>query len=214
MNIKINSDFTDYYDDLQDSTSEIVYNRVLKTTEQRGTLLKQLREMGIKTIDIKQVNQFTTLDDKIVVYTDPTLHNGLGKKIMDVQEAQQMYYNSLASLYISESKYTVKFLQIGKRRITMYFKKNDSHTLDMGQLDSIAESPSEFNRRVGCPIYSIDYISSNGALLATDFNKCENLARLGINKYITGCNIMAEISESLLAYNKSSKEHSNEQHDQ
>ena len=48
----IKSDFNDYYDILNDNKSIITYDRYLSNSMQRGSALKFLRKLGIKTIDI------------------------------------------------------------------------------------------------------------------------------------------------------------------
>lgn len=200
--ICIKSDFTDYYDILNDNNSNIVYNRYLKNCKQRGSALKYLRNIGIKTIEIKQVNKFFRGDGPIVVYTDPNGHNSQGKKIITVDDAMQSYENCIASKYFIDSDITIKYLQIGKRRFTLYFKKNKQFTLNMGELIDIKESSPEYNRLFGLPIFSIDYISNGKEMIAIDFNEVENLQALNINKYIDYNIIIQEIKDALIVYNK------------
>lgn len=199
--LNINSDFTDYYDVLSDKNSIITYNRFLADSKQRGTALKYLRSIGIKTVELKQVNKFFRDDGPIIVYTNPKGHHGEGKKILSVDEALQSYENSIACKYY-EDTVTIKYVQIGKRRFTLCFQKFDPVTLNMGRLISIRESTPEYNRLVGLPIFSIDYISNGHEMLATDFNEVENLQRIGMNNYISARDVVAEIEESLKIYNK------------
>ena len=201
--ICIQSDFNDYYDILSDDKSALVYKRYMCDCKQRGTDLKYLRSIGIKTIELKQVSQFSSLDGNIVVYTDPKGHNGNGKKIMNVNEAMLNYSNCLASKYYeTEDNFTIKYLQIGKRRFTLCFKKIDKLSLSPGILVDIKESSNEYNRLIGLPIFSIDYISNNNEMIATDFNEVQNLSSIGMQNYISPDNIMTEILESLAIYNK------------
>lgn len=199
--LHINSDFTDYYDSLNDDNSIITYNRFLSDCKQRGTALKYLRSLGIKTLELKQVSQYFRDEGPIVVYTDIKAHNSNGKKIMDVADANLYNANCLASKYY-DVKINIKFLQIGKRRLTLTFEKLDSMSLRPGRLIDIKESTSDYNRLVGLPIFSIDYIPINNEMVATDFNEVENLARLGINRYISSNEIVNEIINSLKIYNK------------
>lgn len=200
--ICIKSDFTDYYDRLQDSNSVLTYNRYLSESKQRGTALKYVRSLGIKTIELKPVNKFLSLDGKILVYTNPKLHNGEGKKILTVDEALQSYSNCIASKFYEDIELTVKFLQVGKRRFTLYFRKDNPYDLSCGKLVSINESTSDYNRLIGLPIFSIDYIQRHGEMIATDFNEVENIMRLGIDKIISAEDIIKEIKNSLIIYNK------------
>lgn len=198
----IKSDYTDFYDVLSNDNSIITYNRYLNQCKQRGSALKYLRSLGIKTLDIKQVNQFFRGDGPIVVYKDPIGHGGMGKAIMTVDEAMQSYSNCVASKYYNTDGFTIKYLQIGKRRFSLCFKKNESETLDMGTLVDIKEITPEYNRLIGLPIFSIDYISNGYDMIATDFNEVENLHNLGIDRYLDSNAVITEIIDALTVYNK------------
>jgi len=202
-NLCIQSDFIDYYDYLSSDTSNIIYNRYVSQCKQRGVALKYLRNLGIKTVELKQVNKFFREDGNIVVYTDPRAHNSLGKKIMTVDEANQMYANYIASHYYETTEgITLKFLQVGKRRFTLYYKKNDHYSLEMGKLIDIRESKPYYNRLIGLPIFSIDYISNGREMIATDFNEVENLKAIGVSNLLKSQDVILEIVDALIAYNK------------
>lgn len=200
--IEIKSDFVDYYDHLNDIKSAFKYERYLSRCKQRGTALKALRSMGIKTLELKQVNQFCLSDGYIVVYTNPSAHGGLGKRIMTVDEAQMSYSNCVASIYHNNSDTTLKYVQVGKRRFMLYFKKQFEHTLEQGELVDIREAQSEYNRLVGIPIFSIDYVSNGLEMVATDFNEVQNLGKININRYITDKDVVELIADSMIVYNK------------
>lgn len=198
----IKSDYTDFYDVLSNNNSIITYNRYLSQCKQRGSALKYLRSLGIKTLDIKQVNQFFRGDGPIVVYKDPMGHHGNGKAIMSVDDAMQYYSNCVASNYYNKDGFTIKYLQIGKRRFSLCFKKNEAETLDVGTLIDIKENTSEFNRLIGLPIFSIDYISNGCEMIATDFNEVENLHNINMDRYLDSNTIITEIIDALTVYNK------------
>lgn len=198
----IKSDYTDFYDVLSNNNSIITYNRYLSQCKQRGSALKYLRSLGIKTLDIKQVNQFFRGDGPIVVYKDPMGHHGNGKAIMSVDDAMQYYSNCVASNYYNKDGFTIKYLQIGKRRFSLCFKKNEAETLDVGTLIDIKESNSEFNRLIGLPIFSIDYISNGYEMIATDFNEVENLHNINMDRYLDSNTVITEIIDALTVYNK------------
>lgn len=200
--LKINSDFNDYYDILS-SESTLTYNRFLNGSPQRASDLKFLRRLGLKTIELKPVSSFLMDSGYIVVYTKPNMHNGKGKKILTVGEANTLYSNFTASSYlIPDNGYTIKVLQIGERRFTLVFQKANPISLDIGQLISITENSREYNRLIGLPIFSIDYIIKNNEMIATDFNRVEKLDRLGIHNYIKPEEVINQIRGALIAYNK------------
>lgn len=197
----IKSDFVDYYDNLSSNTG-IIYNRMISDVKQRGSALRYLRSLGVKTLDIKQVSNFSYLDGDLVVYTDSKKHHGNGKKIMSYEEALTYYSNYPASIYLEDSKgITIKVLQIGQRRFNLTFKKEDK-SLTEGKLIGISEMTPAFNMLIGLPIFSIDYVASGCEMIATDFNEVENLSRIGINNYISSDDVCKEIINSLYAYNK------------
>jgi hypothetical protein len=199
----IKSDFTDYYDTLHNEDSAITYNRFISNSMQRGSALKYLRSLGIKTVDIKPVNQYFSTDGTIVVYTNPKGHNGTGKKILTVDEAQLYYGNCVASQYIeSKDNLTIKFVQVGKRRFTLCFRKESPVSLDIGTLVDIKESSQEYNRLIGLPIFSIDYISSNNEMVATDFNEVQSLKQIGLDSCIGADSIIDEVRDAIITYNK------------
>ena len=202
-NLKIESDFIDFYDNLNNDNSVLIYKRYLKNCKQRGTDMKYLRSLGVKTIELKQVNQLIGYNGQIVVYTDPKAHNGYGKMIMNVDEAMLSYSNCLASpYYFTENNLSIKYLQIGKRRFNLCFQKPEPLSLNCGTLIDIKESEPQYNRLIGLPIFSIDYISTGREMIATDFNEVQNLQILGMNNYISSESIIEEVIQSLAIYNK------------
>lgn len=200
--IEIKSDFTDYYDSLNNKESVLKYERFLSNSKQRGTALKILRNMGIKTIDIKPVNQYFRGDGLLVVYTNPNGHSSTGKRIMTVDDAMMSYGHCPASIYYSISDMWIKYLQVGNRRFTLYFKKGSEVSLEKGVLTDIRETRSEYNPLVGIPIFSIDYITNGVETLATDFNEVQNLQSIGIDRYMTAQEVVDQIAGALVAYNK------------
>lgn len=199
--LSIESDFKDFYD-IESSPNGIVYRRFMKDGLSRGKALSYLRTLGIKTLDLKQVSDFSFLNDKLVVYTDPKKHGGAGKKIMSFEEARECYSNFLASAYLPESNgITLKYLQIGKRRYALTFK-NENESLELGKLIDIRPYSEEYNYIIGLPVFSIDYICKDGLMIATDFNEVQNLEKIFMNHYLNSGEVKQEIINALLAYNK------------
>ena len=199
----IKSDFTDYYDNLSDSGASIVYNRFYSECHQRGAALNLLRNYGIKTIDIKPVSSFLSSEGKIVVYTNPKLHSGMGKRIMTVDEALQSYENCPASKYHDECEQFIKMLQVGKHRFMLTYKRNDSSSLTDNTLINFVKMSSDYNRIIGLPIFSIDYICYNNEMVATDFNEVENISKYSdVKNTLTPEQVVSEVKASLIKYNK------------
>lgn len=198
ISIRIDSDFTDYYDSLQDTGSIYTYSRI-RVPQQRAIELRTLKSLGIQTIGIKPVSQYLP-NERIVVYKNALGHSSSGKEIMDASVAMLKYSNSAASIYY-DSDYSIKMIQIGKIQLVLYFK-NIKNELALGKLVDIKVNQSDYNRSIGLPIYSIDYIVINNKMVATDFNTVEKLDKYGIKHIIDGETIINEISNALVMYNK------------
>ncbi len=200
--IKLISDFTDYYDNLCDDTSQIVYKRNLSDCMQRGSALNFLQSKSIKTVEVKPVSAFSNWDNKLVVYKNPMANHEEGKEIVDVNFAKQMYPNCLASKYIESDNFlTIKFLQLGRKRFTITYQGSEL-SLDKGSIVDIAESVSGYNTDIPYPIFSINYISIDNVMVATDFNEIENLQLLNFETQVNSESVIEEIRQALIFYNK------------
>lgn len=204
MELALNSDFKDYYDVCFDANSKIIYNRI-RANMQRAKELKLLRNIGVKTIDLYAVNELLenfNRDELVVVYTDALKHNGNGKKIVTVNEAMNNYKNCLASRYMNVTNgFYIKYLQVGKRRFNITMFNNGQ--IKRGNVYNIQEINQDYNRLIGLPIFSIDYIADYfNNMIAIDFNTVENIESLNINKIMTAEEVKREIYDSMLIYNK------------
>lgn len=198
--VNIVSDFIDCYDYLS-SPNGLIYERKLSKNT-RGHDLKFLRSLGLKTIEIKPVNQFSYLDEKLVVYTKSNGHDGTGKKICNYIEAMEQYASYPASKFISLDETngcTIKTLQIGSRRFNIFFRK-EYEDLEHGKIVNITEASRDFNNILRLPIFSIDYINKGNELIATDFNSVQKLDSINILEIMTADSIIKEIYEALVEY--------------
>lgn len=200
--LSIVSKFSDYYDsECSENNNDLVYNRQRGKYRQRGAALSFIRGIGVKTIDIKTVNSFMFSNaDKIVVYTDSMRHNSDGKRVMTPMEASLQYENCVASKFYSDANISVKYLQIGKRRFTVYLKHDNPETLSQGEVINIVEQASGYNRLIGLPIYSIDYIQINNEMVATDFNEIERLRLLNFQSVMSSAEVIEEIKQAMIVY--------------
>lgn len=203
--VKIVSDFIDFYDTLSSADGfSLVYNRNYGDANTRVQDMKYLQSMGIQTIQLKSARLFNSVDaEQLVIYTNDKKHCSDGKRVVSISEANLMYGNNLASKFHTEaSGITNKFLQIGSRRFRLTLKNDTPYSITEGTLIHIQELQSDLNYRIGLPIFSIDYISTNEGMLAVDFNAVQNLYQLGMDKYITSEEVMLEIKKAILAYQK------------
>lgn len=165
--VVINSDFKDYYDSefvaqIRNKKQSYVYNRLKSNSKHRAEDLKYLRTNNIPTIEIKPVVNFQLLEPsiKILVYTQPTEHNGMGKLILENREAQDLYPNLPGRLWVPNSEtggFTLKCLQIGERRFKIILKDSEhskkSDRLSDNQIVSIEEIDRQYSVWNRTPIY-------------------------------------------------------------
>ena len=201
--IYIESDFIDYYDELSSEENYIgIYERHLPT-ETRGTLLNQLTYSGIRTVDLRAAREFDSSIRYLVVYTNPKLHNSLGKRVVSLEEAKLIYPNNLASPFYEESNgETLKYLQVGCRRFRVNLKSDDPFKMKEGRIVKIEELSPYPNYTILKPIFSIDYISTGKEMIAVDFNPIQNLGKIGFEEVMSAEEVMHEIKKALIAYNK------------
>lgn len=200
--VKIVSDFVDYYDTESNAVDPLmIYVRNYSDSLPRGESLKFMRDIGVKTIQIGLPREFVGTHEKVVVYTDIRAHNSLGKIIVDSKLAADIYSNNLASPYYIESNgVTIKFLQVGTRRFRITFK-NDKEELNEGTIESVEELEPALNRLVRKPVFSLDYIPNGKEMLCVDFNAVQHIGKLGLQKIMSGTEVIEEIKKALLAYN-------------
>ena len=197
----INSDFKDYYDETaKNIQSNLVYNRFISKSMSRGKALKYLSNMGIKTIEMKQASEFSVYDKYIVIYNDVYAHNGKGKLILSVEEALKYHSNCLASQFYETDGLTVKYTQIGKRRFYITYKKDNILSLDIGNIIDVKELEPAYNEYIRLPIFSIDYISIDNNMVATDFNECQNMGLVYMDRIIDSESVVNEIINAIKYY--------------
>lgn len=199
-NAWLESEFEDYYDQSLAvlAQSGLAYNRV-RTINNRNKELAKLKDIGIETIKLTAATRIWTQSSRVVVYTDAGKHDGKGKEVYSLSEAQLMFNSSLVSEYIPQKDgIGYKMLYIGKLgfKCTMLYRDG----IHMAGCLDITPVQGGYNKRIGLPIYSIDYININGKLVACDFNEVENLSMLGFWQVMNAESIAGEIMESLLMY--------------
>lgn len=202
MRIGLESDYKDYYDSAfykaeNNEGADIVYSRMKSHEPSKGKGLARLRKFGIQTIQLNATREINNVS-KVIVYTD-TNKKGCGAVVMSLNDAKIMYPNSLASEFYEGVDEIYKLLYIGKRRFAITIKK-DANT-SKGQITSIKEINSMFNKAIAEPIFSIDYIETSVGLLAVRLNTAEKLEDYGIQNYMTPEEVVDEIWQALKAYN-------------
>ena len=98
--LRLESDFTDYYDGYFNSNATSVYKRLKNNGKTRAEQLNYLKSIGIKTVEFGPYSKMCNkTQSRFVVYTDPYLHDFAGKHIYTLGEVRNFYTNYL--LYLS-----------------------------------------------------------------------------------------------------------------
>ncbi len=202
LKLNIESDFVDYYDHLAiGKDGDATYVRKYSNSPSKGKAISELKKLNIQTILLGSVRDLASTYDKLVVYTDTTKHKGDGKLLMSSGDAMLTYSNSLASPYYGDSNgVTNKFLQLGSRRFRVVLE--NVSTFKTGRVLDFQEIQPCYNYLIGLPIFSIDYISTEYGMIATDFNTVQDLKSLGVQNAIQPTDIISEIYNSLIVYGK------------
>lgn len=196
--IRLVTDFNDYYDELCNDAGKVPYVRKYKNCMSKAEALRYLTNFGTPVIETKPVTKFNSFDRKLVVYTDPYAHCGKGKIICSYGEAVTSYPNYLASPYIEGTEgVSLKFLQVGSRRFRIMMKNNNfDNFVKPGIVTQIDELSPAFNYAISLPIFSIDYISCGNEMIAVDFNEVQDLSRLGFEDIMKPEEVIHEIEKS------------------
>lgn len=202
--IRIESDFSDYYDsEFSQSSQDKVYRRFKRDNFPKGKALKVLRDKGISTLDIRPVRDYINPDELLVIYTDPSLHDGRGKILCTWREAMFSYSNCLASLFIRDTGgVSLKFLQVGSRRFRLMMKNEDTEKVfEHGKIVSVDELQPELNFGFALPVFSIDYVSCSNEMIAVDFNRVQSLEKISFNNIMSASEVVSEIRKAVDSYN-------------
>lgn len=203
--LKINSNFTDYYDSTANSYnvpsfSDKCYDRQANLYKNRAQSIKFLKAIGVNAIDIIPVSKLGIYDGDVVVYVDPTLHHGQGKIVVSSNIALRDFYNCMCTKYYPDVSSVHKVLQIGEKRYNIQFNKKTVNGLEdfsHGEICDIRELKPAYMKNIRLPMFSIDYIDTQTDTLATDFNEVEKLHNLNFDTILKSEDVITELLKAL-----------------
>jgi len=215
MNIKLKTDFIDYYDHLFDRKGTPFY-RYSENSLSRFDMFKYMNNKDINTVEYGYPNDLYKYKDDyngLVIYKDLYKHRGEGKELVDFDTAKQKYNSDLASLYIdmstdNYSAISYRLLQIGKYRYWIEYKSRDGWRSNYGyvETDIVNEDINYSFTKIPEPLYAIDFVISNNELLAIDFNTSPGLKSIGLKEELSAGEVVNQIKTF---YNRYSNEHNN-----
>lgn len=157
MQLRLVSDFRDYYDHWFDLDGE-PFERMATGGMSRPEMLAYLDALGIPTPHhCIAGNMRTQIDDhdldlggrtyrvtgygdtlKVVVYTDDRAHRGEGKRLMTAREAVENYSQAYCSVYqdVPEAAgESVRYLRVGRRAFVYTYRSADDWRSNCGEVE-------------------------------------------------------------------------------
>lgn len=194
----LESDFDDYYDtELKAFDSQLKFIRSSKENMSKANALKFLRSLGYETIKLGPMDNYSD-NELVIVYSNPELHNGLGKQALTVDSAKIMYGNKPCAKCYNSSR-TYKILQIG---YSCYSLEIENDGLKESKLLKCIMIGKGFP---GCidmkyPMYSIDFVrNEKNDMIACDFDACVRLGHIeGIEESLPADMIVKELHKYLV----------------
>lgn len=230
--IHLQSDFRDYYDHWFAGSWEksgIVFDRRTTSGLLRPAMLTQLESIGlqvprhgrVKDIYCALANDAPVNDSdvvqeyikhlcEVVVYTDPSAHQGDGKIKISLLEAITNYPEYYASEHIPALPnglgQSLRYLRIGSRQFWLRYTSLDDWRSNCGDVHiellceekpkTIIESHPNIIQH---PLFAVDFVQSN-KLYAIDFNISPSIKGTGIEDIMTAKEAYTEIEKWLFIH--------------
>lgn len=186
--VKVESDFTDFYDSLSEDKSSVVYRRMKSDSISKNEAIRKLKNVGTDTVLTGAVKEIAHLGENLIIYTNDK--NRKEKIVMESDYAVMMYPNYYSSiLYKVEDKHIYSLVHIGMRRFQVM--RNNKEVTSIKEIEPI------INRALNYPIFSIDYIITKKGMVATGYNNILNLGEIGMQEVITAQEVIDEIYKSI-----------------
>ena len=187
MQLKLMSDFVDYYDIWLDAKG-YNFHRYVHSGMSRGPMFRYLESIGIQTVKYGQVSEVCEMyNGKVVIYTDSNKHAGEGKILMDSKRALVDYPNYLCSVYENEKEgESVKYVQLGLYYFKVDCKSYSDWRSNIGKIkNNLLEVDCGYHKDIKMPLFSIDYVHTKNGLKAIDFNYSEMIKNTEIETILT-----------------------------
>lgn len=206
-NIKLISDFTDYYDHYFQNDG-IKFSRHSEIGPDKIKQFKIIEEMGSLTVPHGIVSDFLNgyyFEDEMirsfVVYDNPELHCGEGRTFYrnghrlkfdgNISRLGYLYkeWNKPASLYIARgangmigNPETLRLLQIGRKCFWIEYKSDDQWRSNCGNVECKVVG-TEDRKLSKFPIYAIDFVVSK-EMYGIDLNISPGVRGTGVERLL------------------------------
>lgn len=205
MNIRLLSDFTDYYDHWFDSSAKQTFRRYSTDGLDRFGQLDLMERNGLRVPPWGSVRRLVNDPGRygapeaklpklsknaksLVVYTDPKAHCGEGKVLLSIDEAMARHPDCLATEYIADCPgLSWRYLQIGihgfwlECRSDTDWRSNygDGSWQVIGRQEGWGPPPFVVKR----PLYAIDFVIGD-RLYAVDYNVSPGVRGTGVERLL------------------------------
>lgn len=211
LEIILESNFKDYYDDIFNSKEGLIWKRNQTATFTRSDMFGILKKAGndvplfgnSRDIIPEIVSKEKTEDINVVVYLDDYKHgDGSSLSLVKLKEAFDFYGNkTVANYFPITSSISYTYLKIGKKDFGVIFENKEDWRSNFGYLFKSKVAcvgvGQDYHPKLPFAIFSIDYIRYDNKLYAVDFNLSPCLDKMGVRFFISPEEIYNEIKNAI-----------------
>lgn len=207
--------YSDYYDHWFDAVHSSppgtpVWIRNSRVFPLRRESFETLERFGIPTPAWGTVKDLKLSKlGKVVVYTDETYHQGMGKELISVFEAWEKYPDLLASEYVDNPFYRFdplsmdkayisvsrRYLMVGNSAWVMEYRSENDWRSNVGEVDiefigelkdeDLRDKMLSMMKHYKSPIFALDVVpQSKDVWLCTDLNLAPGMHNCGIRDFV------------------------------
>lgn len=192
--LRLVSDFNNFYDAWFDLEGPALYRLTNSGLDKRNQF-KFMESIGLKCPRhglVKDMD-FLSLDDSVVAYWDEMAHAGDGKEKYTYSHALKYYPNLYCSEFVQgHPGCSERYLFIGNRCFRYSYRSEDWRS----NVDSTISEPDEvfgyeLRKTFNNPLCAFDFVG----WLAIDFNIAPGLNGFGLEKLISGLEVVKELKK-------------------
>ncbi|MEP7342629.1 MAG: hypothetical protein ABI977_33180 [Acidobacteriota bacterium] len=226
MNIKLYSDFNDYYDTCFDKEEGVLFNRFYECGPYRREMYTFLEQAGYRVprngmvekmatrlardwqeMNVPVSEQVVRQMTELVVYATERGHGG-DTHLVSIDDALSFFPHHYCTEYIkvqpSGLGWTLQYLQIGDRHWWLSYASSDNWRSNVGdfKIEIIEEGPRGYHATITEPLFAIDFIPAQD-LYAIDYNIGPKLAGTGIEDILSPAQVI-DLIRAALTHNQGS----------
>lgn len=206
MQLKLNSDFFDYYDSVFDEDG-LEFRRVTTDGPNRKQMFYLFKRLGLQTPLFGNYQDFVNniYAGQVVIHKNINSHIGQDKELkyfgLLTEEDRQCFlveyiYHPLTILFDYKGLST-RYLFVGNRCFKMRYTSDNDWRSNCGNswvsdFDMVVPIPI-YRSRIPYPMFAIDFVGDDMELKAIDFNVAPGIPKEFLNKYMSPTQIYLEL---------------------